>query len=77
MVQRIGHVAVGDWVALAPSRRAQLYQVTSITGRHITLTPLDEDGHTKSVPVQSYRSIINVAWDDPRRPGHRVDPCGL
>lgn len=74
MVDRIGYVAVGDWVALAPSRRAPLYQVTEITGRHIRLTPLDPSKYPRTVPVQNYRALITVAWDDPRR--DEIASCG-
>lgn len=67
MVDRIGHVAVGDWVATSPSRRAPIYRVTGITNRHITLTGQDWQA-AKSVPVQRYNDLVSVGWWDPRLP---------
>lgn len=67
MVDRIGHVKIGDVVAMSPSSRAPLYTVQSISDRYVHLVPDDPSGNPRSIPVQAYRTIISVAWDDPRR----------
>lgn len=66
-VDRIGHVAVGDLVAFTPSKRAPLFRVDRISDRWIHCTAVDDHTRTRSVPVASYRALVSVAHDDPRR----------